>query len=182
MYGSAPLLIFYDFQPRTKPKEALPNGLWNHGIITCRLKISLPFPLSRSEQRLGAGVLALALVGSLLPGRFHHFEHFFRWTGFLLWSRFLRHTQVSHRPNHFAISGFQTHNQTAHSTKIEGATGFWRTIPVSACRAVCFIRAKKVRPANWYGSKGRVSEGGAALNALGSLAFLARPLVNHWTK
>src|SRR6266851_411309 len=126
-----------------------------------------------------AYVIALALVGSLLPGRFHHFEHFFRWTGFLLWSRFLRHTQVSHRPNHFAISGFQTHNQTAHSTKIEGATGFWRTIPVSACRAVCFIRAKKVRPANWYGSKGRVSEGGAALNALGSLAFLARPVVNH---
>ena len=46
-------------------------------------------------------------------------------------------------------------------------------------RAVCFIRVTKVHPANWYGSKGRVSEGGAAPNALGSLAFLARPLVNH---
>ena len=46
-------------------------------------------------------------------------------------------------------------------------------------RVVCFIRAKKVRAADWYGSKGRVSKGGAALNALGSLAFLARPVVNH---
>ncbi len=86
--------------------------------------------LSRSEQRLGAGVIALALVGSLLPGRSHHFEYFFRWTGFLLWSRFLRHTQVSHRPNDFAIP---LDFKPPHSHENRGAAGFWRTIPVSAC-------------------------------------------------
>jgi hypothetical protein len=45
-------------------------------------------------------------------------------------------------------------------------------------RAICPIGAKG-HPANWYGSKGRLSRGGAAMNALGSLTFLARSPANH---
>ena len=46
-------------------------------------------------------------------------------------------------------------------------------------RAVCLVRAKKVHPAKWYGSKGGPSRGGAALNALGSLTILAPSPANH---
>jgi hypothetical protein len=52
-----------------------------------------------------------------------------------------------------------------------------RTILVYACEAVWFT--KKIRPANWYGSKDGMSRGGVALNALGCLTLLARPLMNH---
>jgi hypothetical protein len=45
--------------------------------------------------------------------------------------------------------------------------------------AVRFVRAKKVRPADWYGSKDRASQGRVALNVLGSLTYLAFPPVNH---
>jgi hypothetical protein len=48
-------------------------------------------------------------------------------------------------------------------------------------RAVC-IRPKKVRPANWYGSKDRVLRGGVALNALGCLTLPICSRVNHWMK
>jgi len=62
----------------------------------------------------------------------------------------------------------------AHSSAVVGVLFLYPLV-----RAVCFIRAKQVRHANWSGSKGRVSEDGDALNALGFLEFLARPLVNH---
>jgi hypothetical protein len=50
---------------------------------------------------------------------------------------------------------------------------------VRLVRAVCIIRAKKVRPANWYGSKDCVSWDGVALNALGCLTLLGGPLAKR---
>jgi hypothetical protein len=52
---------------------------------------------------------------------------------------------------------------------IDPGVQFWGT-PV---RAVCFT-TKKIRPANWYGSKESMWRGGVALNALGFLTLLAR--------
>ena len=37
-------------------------------------------------------------------------------------------------------------------------------------RAVCSIRAKEARPANWYGSKNRMERHRVALNVLGSFS------------
>jgi len=53
---------------------------------------------------------------------------------------------------------------------------------VRVVRAACFVRGLIVRHANWYGSKGRVSRDGVALNVLGYFTLLARPLANHSMK
>ena len=49
-------------------------------------------------------------------------------------------------------------------------------------RAVCFMGAKEVRPANWYGSKNRMERLRVVLNALGSFVLRALPVVKQWMK
>ncbi len=58
--------------------------------------------------------------------------------------------------------------------KIGGQPGFGVLFLYPLVRAVCFIRAKKVRPAGWYG--GRLPGDGVAPNAVGSLILLGPPV------
>jgi hypothetical protein len=55
-------------------------------------------------------------------------------------------------------------------------------MPVSACEVVWFTRARKVPFERWFGSKGRISQGGDAPSVLGPLGTTSRLSANPSTR
>ncbi len=128
MCGSAPLLIFCDFQPRTKLRKLCRTDC---GIITCPLKISPPLPRSRSEQRLGWRPRACACRQSS-PWLLSPFRALLSMDGvFALESFSSAYPSFPQAESlcYLWISNPQP-NRPLHENR--GAAGFWRTIPVSA--------------------------------------------------